>query len=288
MSIFSGVSCLSDYYDCQYDYREGVEGFNSYPRRYRFLSDQAHLSLQCHPDQPYGPGPGEKLDIFPATQADAPIFIFFHGGLWSSLTKADSAFMANALTELGICVVIPDYDLAPAVTLDQQLDQAQRVSAWVYHNINDFGGDPKRIYMSGSSSGAQLVGMLLSDGWHAKYSLPVDLVRGAILISGIFNLEPIRHTRMNKWLGLCRSSVLRNSPIHNIPSFGGEILVAFGANESEEFKRQSTKYLAAWRKQGLVGCGIEVPGKSHFDVVLDLGRPGTDFFKAVMTMLLGS
>lgn len=276
---------LNEYFDTQYNARASVLDYEQYPRRYRALSDSAHASLKVFKDIAYGPGAGERLDIFPAAQVDAPVLLFIHGGYWRALSRADSAFMAPALTAAGACVVVIDYDLAPAVTLDQIVDQSRRALAWVHRHIGEYGGDPTRIVASGSSAGGHLVGMLLAAGWQADYGVPLNVLHGALPISGLFDLQPLLSTHINAWMSLDETAARRNSPQFHLPAQGPDLVVSFGALETEEFARQSHVFLGAWQQRGLPGRFVAAPGRNHFDVVLQLGEPGTPLYNAALQLL---
>ncbi|MEQ9724702.1 alpha/beta hydrolase [Pseudomonas sp. WHRI 8822A] len=276
---------LNEFFDQQYNARASVTDYDQYPRLYRSLSDAAHSSLQVFRDIAYGPGAGERLDIFPAAQPDAPVLLFIHGGYWRALSKAESAFMAPALVEAGACVVVIDYDLAPAVSLDHIVDQVRRSLAWINAHIAEFGGDPARVVASGSSAGGHLVGMLLAGGWHADYGVTDSVLRGALPISGLFDLQPLLATQINSWMNLDEQAARRNSPQAHFPCQGPEIVVSYGALESAEFARQSQEYLEAWQARGLPGRFVAAPGRNHFDVVLQLGEPGTPLYRAALQLL---
>ncbi|MBT8766915.1 alpha/beta hydrolase [Metapseudomonas boanensis] len=285
MTAPTTLADLAAYFDVQYNARASVDDFDQYPRQYRALSDAAHASLPCFKDVAYGPGAGERLDIFPASRPDAPVLLFIHGGYWRALSKADSAFMAPALTAAGACVVVLDYDLAPTVTLDHIVDQARRALAWLYLHIGEFGGDPQHLYASGSSAGGHLAGMLLAGGWQTEYGVPATVLRGALPISGLFDLRPLLLTHINGWMNLDEAAAIRNSPAFQLPAEGGELVVSYGALETEEFARQSEEYLAAWTSQGLPGHLVATPGKNHFDVVLELGQAGTPLYQAAIELM---
>lgn len=276
---------LNEFFDQQYNARASVADYDQYPVLYRSLSEAAYASHRCLRDVAYGPGVGERLDIFPSTQANAPVLLYIHGGYWRALSKSDSAFMAPALVEAGACVVVIDYDLAPAVSLDHIVDQTRRALAWVHAHIAEFGGDPNRIVASGSSAGGHLVGMLLAGGWQADYGLPDSVLHGALPISGLFDLQPLLETHINAWMNLDEQSARRNSPHFHLPQQATELVVSYGALESAEFARQSHDYLEAWQARGLSGRFVAAPGRNHFDVVLQLGEPGTPLYRAVLQLL---
>ncbi|MDH1264273.1 alpha/beta hydrolase [Pseudomonas sp. GD03944] len=179
------------------------------------------------------------------------MLLFIHGGYWRALSKADSAFMAPALTAAGACVVVLEYDLAPAVTLDHFVDQCRGALAWIHSNVATFGGDPRRLFVSGSSAGGHLAGMLLADNWRADYDVPDNVLRGALLFSGLFDLHPLLQTYINTWMKLDTEAVRRNSPLLHLPRSAGELVVSYGALESAEFVRQSQ---TTWRLGAKGGC----------------------------------
>lgn len=155
------------YYDRQYNARASVQDPLAYLARYTQESQAAFALSGAVRNQRYSPRATDVLDIYlPSTQAGtaqaAPVFIFIHGGYWKALGKDDSAFMAPALTQEGAIVVVPDYDLAPSVTLDHIVDQMRQAYAWVVRNIAIYGGDASNICVCGSSAGGHLVGMLLA------------------------------------------------------------------------------------------------------------------------------
>ncbi|MCH7729198.1 MAG: alpha/beta hydrolase, partial [Planctomycetes bacterium] len=153
-------------------------------------SDEARKILACHLDQRYGDGPNMTLDIFPLSGSLRPILIFFHGGYWRVMDKEQFAFPAIGLNESGVLFVSINYALAPSVSLDDIVEQCRQAVIWVYRNAEKYGGDTKRIHVSGHSAGGHLTAMMLSTDW-AQKGLPAALLASGITISGIFDLFPI-------------------------------------------------------------------------------------------------
>jgi arylformamidase len=116
-------------------------------------------------DVAYGPGACETLDIFPAAQPGAPVLVFIHGGYWRSLDKADHSFVAPAFNAAGATVVVPNYALCPAVSIEHITLQMAAAVAWVWRHAAQWGGDPARIALAGHSAGGHLATMLLSCRW---------------------------------------------------------------------------------------------------------------------------
>ena len=185
--------------DRQYNNRELVPEHATHFARWAKDSAQARQTLPGLLDVAYGHGPSETLDVFPAPrkrgQPPAPVLVFIHGGYWRSLDKSDHSFIAPAFVRHGACVVVPNYALCPAVTIPQIALQMAQALAWVYRHIGAHGGDPQRITVVGHSAGGHLAAMLLACQWPlVGEDLPEALVQNALAISGVFDLEPLRHT----------------------------------------------------------------------------------------------
>lgn len=286
------------YFDRQYNARASVQDALAYMARYTQESLPALKQPGAVRNQRYSPRAGDVLDIYQsnapqmiAGQAQlAPVFIFIHGGYWKALGKDDSAFMAPALTQAGAVVVVPDYDLAPAVTLDHIVDQMRQAFAWVVRNIAIYGGDARNIRVCGSSAGGHLVGMLLAKGWQADYDLPADAVpASAFPLSGLFDLQPLLTTHINAWMQMDDAAALRNSPRFALPDTSThsqcQLRVACGEFETTEFKRQSREYLAAWQARCLPGAWVEAPATNHFDLPLQLGDPQSVVHQTALALM---
>ncbi len=223
----------------------------------------------------YGPTLSETLDIFPAEKLCSPIHIFFHGGYWHSLTSRDFAFVAEGLVRNGITAVLVNYALCPSVSIDEIVRQSRAAAAWTYRNAEDFGGNPEQITVSGHSAGGHLTGMLLSTDWEKNYGLPPNLIKGFLPVSGLFDLKPFPFSWLQPKLLLTSEQVLRNSPVFLKPMYSPHVMVAVGADESDEFQRQSKNYTIFLQKHGVPAEYLSMPGKNHFNIIHDfLGDGG--------------
>lgn len=233
----------------------------------------------CHLDLPYGDGPNESLDIFPAeqgaTSALAPVLVFVHGGWWRSLDKADHSFIAPAFTRTGACVVLPNYALCPAVTVPDIVLQMVRALAWTWRHVARYGGDPARITVVGHSAGGHLATMLLACDWLAlAVGLPPRLVNNALSISGLYDLDVVRQIPFLKPdLRLTPAQVKKASPAWLPPPARGRLATVVGAEESPEFIRHNGLMRAAWGARRVPVCEA-LPGLNHFSVVEALAKPG--------------
>jgi len=226
-------------------------------------------------DLRYGDGPNETLDIFPAAQPNAPVLVFIHGGYWRTLDKSDFSFVAPAFVAEGVTVVVPNYALCPAVTIDEIALQTARALAWVWRHIGEHGGDRSRIAIAGHSAGGHLVAMLQSCRWkQLDDELPAQPSIGGLAISGLYDLEPIRRTPFLQGdLRITPATVARASPaFFPRPKAAGPMYAAVGADESEEFLRHNQLIRDVWGPTAVPVCET-IPGTNHFTVLESLVDP---------------
>ncbi|MEY2617275.1 MAG: hypothetical protein RL522_277 [Pseudomonadota bacterium] len=261
--------------EAMYDNRTRVPDYATHFERWARDSQQVRQRQSCALDIAYGPTDGQKLDVFPAAGPQAPVVVFIHGGYWRSMDKKDHAFVVPTFTEAGACVVVPNYDLCPQVPLTEIVMQMVRALAWTWRHITTYGGDPNRISVAGHSAGGHLAAMLLTCLWD-RYdpALPPDLVTRALSISGLFDLEPMRHTpSLQESLRLTSAQVRQASPALLPPPPRGQLASVVGGSESMEFLRHNEMIRRAWGPARVPVCEA-LPGLNHFSVVEALTVPG--------------
>ncbi|MCI0525821.1 MAG: alpha/beta hydrolase, partial [Nitrospira sp.] len=164
--------------DAQYNLRRRHPNFQDYFDKNEQKSERVRQALSCQLDIAYGNRPGERLDVFPAPELNAPVHLFIHGGYWQFLDKRSHDFVAEPFVAIGCTTVVINYDLAPSVGIDEIVRQVRAALAWTYQNINTFNGDPSQIYISGHSAGGHLVAMAMVTDWEKDWNLPANLVKG--------------------------------------------------------------------------------------------------------------
>lgn len=262
------------WHDQQYNNRARVsDGATVLLQRWTQASVLSRERMTCLLDQPYGDDAGETLDVFPARADGAPVLVFIHGGYWRALDKADHSFIAPAFVQAGATVVVPNYALCPAVTIEQIVLQTTHAMAWVWRNVARFGGNRNRIIVVGHSAGGHLAAMLLACRWRAVADdLPQRLVRGALSISGLFDLEPIRQTPfLADDLQLTAAAVRRLSPAF-FPRPRGPLVALVGGDESDEFIRQNQLIRDQWGPSTVPVCET-LQRLNHFTALHDLVDP---------------
>ncbi len=264
--------------------------YQPYIDAYSSESLRAFADLACRHDLRYGSGPRAWLDFFPALvpnaakERDTALLVFIHGGYWQELSKTESAFLARAWVSPSRAHCVLDYDLAPKASLETIVEQCTAGLKWLIAHAQELGFDRNKIVLAGSSAGAHLAAMLC---------LRQPGIQGAILLSGIYDLEPLVPTYVNLALGLNETRAralspawwlgskswpsdpaLMRSPAPHFP----QCLVAWGEHETLEFKRQSRDFAALLQARGVLCETFEVAGRNHFDVASTLGDASSELF----------
>lgn len=260
--------------NAQYDNRARVADHGRHLARWPEASALARARSDCRLDLRYGDGPSETLDLFLPARPGAPVLVYLHGGYWRALDKSDFSFVAPAFTQTGALVAVPNYALCPVVSIEDITWQMVRALQWLFQHAAQYDGDPQRIAVVGHSAGGHLAAMMLSCRWkQVDEALPAQLVSGAMSISGLFDLEPLRHTPFLQGdLKLTPASVRRLSPAF-FPRPKARLYAVVGAAESDEFLRQNQLIRDVWGPTAVPVCET-VPGCNHFDVLESLVEPG--------------
>ena len=266
-----------EWLDRQYNNRARIPDHAELFARWAAESELARRDLACHLDLRYGDGPNETLDVFPSARTNghaAPVLVFIHGGYWRSLDKSDHSFVAPGFVKGGAMVVLPNYALAPSVSIEAIALQMVKALAWTWRHAAEHGGDPNRIVLAGHSAGGHLATLLLACAWRVvARDLPADLVKRALSISGLYELEPVRRTPfLKRDLRLTTAATARLSPARLAAPRRRVLYAAAGALESEEFLRQNALIQAAWGNVAVPVCET-LAGYNHLDVLHALAEP---------------
>lgn len=215
-------------------------------------------------DLPYGPGPGQTLDILVPPRvgaARAPLFAFIHGGYWQALDKRDVRGLGPVFAQAGIAYATLNYALCPAVTVDAIVDQMRAALLFLWREAPRLGCDPRRIFVGGHSAGGHLATMLCT--------LPETAARlaGCFGVSGVYDLAPVQRSYLQPALRLDDRVVRDFSPLDLKPQPGTKLWLAVGADETPAFRGQQADLAVAWRAAGASIRVVPAPGLNHFTIV---------------------
>lgn len=275
----------ADYFSRQYNARAMIPDHPFIFTRWQKESAHVRRSQAALIDLPYGEAASHRLDFFPASRSDAPLLVFIHGGWWRSLDKSDFSFVVPAYTRAGFNVALSNYTLAPHASIADIVREQLDALAWLYRHAEQYDFDRTRIVVAGHSAGAHLTSMMMAAEWTAfAPDLPRDLVKAGILMSGIFDLEPVRHADfVNVDLKLTKPDVAALSPAFMPQSHAIPFISACGELESDEFKRQSALIAAAWRTTHR--ADIPVPGANHLTICDAFATPDHPLCQSTLALL---
>ncbi|HYG54146.1 MAG TPA: alpha/beta hydrolase [Burkholderiales bacterium] len=269
----------------EYNNRELVPEHPQFFARWAADSARARGTMSCYLDRRYGDMPGETIDIFPARKGDGTCLMFIHGGYWRALDKKDHSFLAPAWVDAGVSLAVVNYDLCPHVSIDTIVQQMLRASRWLWEHAEDYGMDQDRLYVAGHSAGGHLVAMLLCALWPVyERSLPKDLWKGGIAISGLYDLRPMMQVAfLQPDLRLDEESALRLSPAFMPPATRAPLLTAVGADESGEFRRQNALLGSRWKS--VLAGDVTMRGRNHFSILDAFAEPGSPLFTKARSVM---
>ena len=262
--------------DQQYNPSLGLADTTAPARHFAEVSALARAQLPGQIDVPFGATRAETLDIFTATSAGAagsPVFVFIHGGYWRAFSSKDFHGVALGLHARGITTVVLNYALCPFVTIDEIVRQVRAAVAWTVRHIADFGGDPTRIGVGGHSAGGHLTAMCMQTEWARDYGLAQDPIKAALMVSGIYDIAPLRYSYLQPMIQLDEGCIRRNSPAFSARPCTAPAWFTWGGNETSQFARQSALMHAAWGAQGNRSELRPIDGADHFSVISGFESP---------------
>jgi arylformamidase len=273
--------------DAAYNNRAHVPDFMQIVERFQAQSERARRTLKPRLDLAYGRDARQRLDFFPAATKGAPLFVFIHGGYWQSLDNKPFSFMAAPLNEAGIACAAMTYDLCPTVSMTRLVQQIREGLLWLRAHAGELGFDADRIFVGGHSAGGHLATMMLLTDW-TRYGAPVDLIKGGLSISGLYELEPVRLAYVNEALKLDAGEARALSPIHHLPHDAAALpplLLAVGGAELPEFVRQQRDFAAEARKRNWRLGEIELAPHNHFSVLETLASEQAALFPRLLRLV---
>lgn len=273
--------------DDAYDQSKYAPNLRQITRRYASNSDEMRSRLGEPKRFDYGPTAIERLEIYSTRRPNAPIHIHIHGGAWHQRPAAEYAFPAEMLMNAGAHYVVPDFisvdeakgDLMPMV------EQVRRAIAWTARNAKDFGGDAERVYLSGFSSGSHLAGVALLTEWRKEFDLPDNVVKAAVLSSGMYDLKPVRLSARSKYIRFTDEMEERLSTQRHLARINTPLVLAHGTYETPEFQRQTRDFAAALKAANKPVRYLVNENYNHFEMMETFASPYGLLGRAVLEQM---
>jgi len=271
---------IDDAHETQYALRKRHPEREEVYRDHQQRSAALRAAGDCRLDVRYGDGPRCLLDVFPAGER-APLLFFIHGGYWRALDKSYVSFIAEPYRNAGITVVMPSYDLVPAVRVSGIVDQIRAAFAWTVSHLA-----PTRVVVAGHSAGGQLAAMLALDQ-AARGEGPIVGLAG---ISGAFDLRPLLKTSINRDLMLSAQEAADASPQLRLGRLSAAarlvpLLGVVGADETDGFKRWTADLVRDWRAHGGEAIYREIAASNHFTVLDHVADGEGEVLRGIAAMI---
>jgi len=223
----------------------------------------------------YGPSEIEKLDIYIARRANAPINVYIHGGAWRGGNARDHGYAAEMFVGAGAHFVVPDFVKVQDAggSLFAMVEQVRRAVAWTYRNAASFGGDANRLYVSGRSSGAHLGGVVAITDWKKDFGLPADTVKGYTLSSGMYDLRAPRLSKRGNYVKFTDEMEQALSTQRHLDRIFAPIVLVYGSLETPEFKRQTREFAESLKNAGKQVKLVYAEGYNHYEIAETIANP---------------
>jgi arylformamidase len=233
----------------------------------------------------YGETPIETFDFYSCGAAGAPIVIFIHGGAWRNGRAENFAHLADTFMSAGAHAAILDFTNVDDAggRLETMAEQVRRATAFIAKKARDLGGDG-RVFVCGHSSGSHLSSCVVTTDW-ADYGLPQDVIKGAILMSGMYELEPVRRSKRSTYVRFTDETVEKLSAMRRMDRILCPLIVTHGTCESPEFQRQGKDFAEALAKAGKDVRYFAVEGANHFEMMEQLHNPFGFVGRAALAMI---
>jgi len=234
----------------------------------------------------YGPTPIEGLDVYRTTKPNAPVGIFVHGGAWRNGRSSEFSFLAEPFVHAGAHFVVLDFSNVDDAggSLLPMVEQVRRAVGWVYRNADKFGGDRNRLHLISHSSGSHLGGCVVTHDW-AKDGLPADILKGATLSSGMYDLRPVRLSKRSKYVKFTDDMENALSAIRHLDKLMTPLVLSYGTYETPEFQRQTRDFAAAVTAAGKPAELLVGDGYNHFEMLETLANPYGLLGRTVLTQM---
>ncbi len=278
-----GTAYTPEFVEHEYNNRARVPDHPQWLATMAERSAAAYAAASPKRDLRYGSNPKETLDLFLPTGSPRGTFVFLHGGYWRALDKADFGFVAPPLLAHGIAVAVVNYDLCPAVSVADIVDECRRAIMWIVRDGAAHGAVPDHVVVGGHSAGGHLAAMLVATDWRAQ-GLAQNPLAGAVSLSGVHDLRPMVQFSFNADLKLDEAEATRLSPALMRAAHPTPLVIAVGGDETSEFVRQARILWDAWpdNRPLYQPAPLVIPQRHHFSVVLDHGDPASALTAATL------
>lgn len=226
-------------------------------------------------DISYGDTKFQSFDFFSAGNS-APVIVFLHGGFWQMRSKDDFTFIVPPLVKAGFSVAMLGYRLAPHANMNEIIQDVRNGLKAIRGHMKEQNIASQKIWLLGWSAGAHLISMVQDE----------EYVLGGTSISGIYDLEPMRHCYINEKLQLDEATSLKNSPILLQQNASKPLDIFVGGAELPEMQRQSQDFSSYRNSTNSEGIFKNISEKNHYTILDELISHDGEIFKVLNSRLI--
>ena len=286
MILYEGMD--ADTLEAEYNLtkRRGADSFAKVVEGWLQRSADHREASDALVDFSYGDGERDKLDYFYSGDPNGPLLLYIHGGYWQRGDKSMYSFVTEPFIKHGVSVAVINYNLTPSVRMGKIPPQIRKAIAWCFHHADELQFNKDKIHLSGHSAGGHLGEMMMSTDWPTyDNELPIDLIKSGLLISGVYELEPLVHTSLNEGPQMDIPEAIAESPTFISPVTNAPQLLVYGGGETNEFLRQSIDYANKFRTTERAIELYEVPVADHYDELDRLAEDDSVFFEKACQLI---
>lgn len=263
---------MTDSLEYEFIPRLSVPNFEEYFQEEQNQSQKIRASRRSVLDIPYGDTERSKLDIFPGASTGLPTLVFVHGGYWRSRHKDEFSFIANAVDQAQAGVIVIGYDLCPTYTVREIVEQIRKALIWVADNADHYGCRGEGLVLCGHSAGAHLLAAQITDFWLGR-EFSRELISAMVLISGIYQLDPVLQISVNNDIRLTSDEARELSPMRHSPDPLIPVDIVVGDSETQGWKAQSVDFFRLIQQHSPLSAFHLRPGLNHFSILNEVAAP---------------
>ena len=244
-------------------------------------------NLTAEKDISYGDQPYQRLDLYLPKTPNAnsgTLVVFVYGGGWTTGSKEQYFFVADALTSAGYAVAIADYIKYPQAVFPAFVEDIALSIAWLSDNLEQYAAIDNVILM-GHSAGAHTAALLLTDTrYFAAHDLDANYIKAFVGLAGPYGFTPKEKQYQAIFANM--DDYTQMQPLNFVSGNEPPMLLLHGSNDTTVLPVNTRKFAEKVNDAGGTAVAQYADGQGHVAPVLALSRV---YFadNAVRTGILG-